>query len=385
MRSEARTSGSGHAASTPSPRTQSPRRGSSYSTTLRLSEDLPSKYSAWIPLKRSQPEIEAEQLARLVAHRADLLLRGGEEPAQATVRLQRDPLQLVARGADLRPGQEQAERKQHAERIDEIQAEQPARGPAAVKADVSQHGVAPGKARKQDFGVSAQQQVQRQQADAQRDDAAGEEACERQGKLEGGKVVVARGRRETEPRGAVAAVVDEHAAFRAEIEGVGHAKRGRHQQAAKEQHAEDVRLRALEAEAHVAVGRVARVELQRALDDPGHRRRDADDGGDRGQEMDLLQQRVSGEYHEHDDPALEDGHRVAEILERRVVQQRVAVEVALAAHLGPRRIDAERDDAQADVDDPDAEIFARAAREPERYGGRRLRNGAFSPLHDGPP
>src|SRR5271167_1482375 len=176
MRAEARTSGSGHAASMPSPRTQSPRRGSSSSTTLRPSDDLPSKYSAWISLKRSQPEIEAEQIACLLAHRADLLLRGSEESAQAAVRLPRDALQLVARGANLRPGQEQAEREQHAERIDEIQAEQPARGPAAVEADVPQHGVAPGEARKQDFGVGAQQQVERQQADAQRDNAADEEA-----------------------------------------------------------------------------------------------------------------------------------------------------------------------------------------------------------------
>ncbi|WP_026613159.1 hypothetical protein [Ensifer aridi] len=44
-------------------------------------------------------------------------------------------------------------------------------------------------------------------------------------------------------------------------------------------------------------------------------------------------------------------------------QHGVAIEVPVAANLGPGGIDAERDDRQQDIDDPDTEIFAGAAGE----------------------
>src|SRR5690606_22168600 len=51
---------------------------------------------------------------------------------------------------------------------------------------------------------------------------------------------------------------------------------------------------------------------------------------------------------------------------------RAAIEITGAAHLGPRRIDAQRDDGQQQVDDPDAEIFAAGAAEREmlRFVGK---------------
>src|SRR5258707_8878568 len=36
----------------------------------------------------------------------------------------------------------------------------------------------------------------------------------------------------------------------------------------------------------------------------------------------------------------------------------MAVEIAALAHLGPGRVDAQRDDGEGEVDDPDAEVFA---------------------------
>src|SRR5262249_50905809 len=54
------------------------------------------------------------------------------------------------------------------------------------------------------------------------------------------------------------------------------------------------------------------------------------------------------------------------------------VDVSLLAHLAPCRIDAEREDRQAEADDPDTEILARASRKPERVH-RWTESGVFHP------
>src|SRR5207249_9756024 len=62
-------------------------------------------------------------------------------------------------------------------------------------------------------------------------------------------------------------------------------------------------------------------------------------------------------------PALQDGDRVAAVFEALAVDTCVPVEIAPPAHLRPRRVDAERDDGEGEVDDPDAEVFAGARAE----------------------
>ncbi len=70
----------------------------------------------------------------------------------------------------------------------------------------------------------------------------------------------------------------------------------------------------------------------------------------------------------HDGAALEDGGGTAVVIEARAVQPRVAVEVLHRADLGPGRVDAQRDNGQQGIDDPDAEkLGARADElEPQR-------------------
>jgi hypothetical protein len=50
------------------------------------------------------------------------------------------------------------------------------------------------------------------------------------------------------------------------------------------------------------------------------------------------------------------------ILEGPAEQDGIAEEVTVAPHLGPGGVDAERDDRQKDIDDPDAEIFRSSSR-----------------------
>src|SRR5476649_1623039 len=67
------------------------------------------------------------------------------------------------------------------------------------------------------------------------------------------------------------------------------------------------------------------------------------------------------------------------VIEALAVDQRVAVKVALFAHLGPGGINAERQYGQREVDDPDAEVFRGRAGEFDRIAdfvrGRALARG----------
>ncbi len=74
---------------------------------------------------------------------------------------------------------------------------------------------------------------------------------------------------------------------------------------------------------------------------------------------------VGDQQQQHDDAADQDLYRPRVIVEAGAGEMGIAVEIALAANLGPGRIDAERDDRKKHVDDPDAEIFAGGAGEGE--------------------
>src|SRR5690606_25576777 len=89
-----------------------------------------------------------------------------------------------------------------------------------------------------------------------------------------------------------------------------------------------------------------------------------------------------------DDPADQDRLGAGMVVECRAREPGVAMEVALAPDLGPGRIDAEADDRQQQVDDPDPKVLAARSREDDRTqppaGTRRgapARGPARKPLH----
>ena len=122
-----------------------------------------------------------------------------------------------------------------------------------------------------------------------------------------------------------------------------------------------------EVEADIAVAGDAGAEAQAAHDEPwrGKNQRERDQAADH--RLELQRQIVDDEHAQHDQPADQDPHRLGMIVEAGAGEPGIAVEIALAAHFRPGRVDAQRDDRQKHVDDPDAEIFARRAGERELF------------------
>ena len=121
--------------------------------------------------------------------------------------------------------------------------------------------------------------------------------------------------------------------------------------------------RAVEPETDVAVTAVARHETKGLKHQP---RKNAVAYGKQCEadfRSDLLHCVVNDHAQPDDQIAFQNGSRVAVILEGMPVQQRVRVEVPPRSDLRPRRVNPERDHRQKNVDDPDAKILARVARE----------------------
>jgi len=145
-----------------------------------------------------------------------------------------------------------------------------------------------------------------------------------------------------------------------------------------------------EVEAHIAITGHARVEAHAARHEP----RDEEDADHADQSADHRRECqcevVGDQQRQHDDAADQDADGIGVVIEAGAGEPGIAVEIALAAHLRPGRVDAERDDRQEHIDDPDAEIFAGRAGEaellaaefdrPSRGRGFRLGPLVHSPL-----
>ena len=140
--------------------------------------------------------------------------------------------------------------------------------------------------------------------------------------------------------------------------------------------------RAGEAESQAAPARVGEAELHRGAQQRRKHDREDHHRHHRGAFREASCQRIAHDQHTDEDVAAQHLERIAVEIERVAVDQRVAVEVAQPTHLGPRVVQAQRDDGQQQVDDPDPEIFAARARETNferaleglrRRGGRRPR------------
>jgi hypothetical protein len=77
----------------------------------------------------------------------------------------------------------------------------------------------------------------------------------------------------------------------------------------------------------------------------------------------LGRERINDKQNDRDDAALQNGLWVTEVIERVAVESRVAVKVSLLPDLRPRRVDAERDQREEQIDDPDPEVLAGGTRE----------------------
>ncbi len=128
-------------------------------------------------------------------------------------------------------------------------------------------------------------------------------------------------------------------------------------------------------EAQAPVRRVARVEHERAHDEPGQPQQEHPPHRVSRGRVELARERVDYEYDECDDPSLQDRLGAGEIIERIAVEAGAAVEVALLADLRPRRVDPQRDEREEEIDDPDAEVLGGRAGElrPEDSLGCRRR------------
>jgi hypothetical protein len=128
---------------------------------------------------------------------------------------------------------------------------------------------------------------------------------------------------------------------------------------------------AAETEAEAAPRGVAGVEGESADEEPRHGDREDEGEAEVEDRRDGLAEGEQQEERGDDEVAFEDFYGVGEILEGVAEEAGVGVKIAALADLGPRGVEAERDDGEEDVDDPDFEILLPFAGEDR--GVRRLR------------
>src|SRR5205807_8378560 len=121
--------------------------------------------------------------------------------------------------------------------------------------------------------------------------------------------------------------------------------------------------RSLKVEAQAAVGRIARIEAERAKEQPRKRKHSRGPERIAGLRVELSGNSVNREDGEGDDPAVEDGLRAGKVVEAIPVQARAAVEIPALADLRPSGIDPEASEREEKVGDPDAEILGGRAGE----------------------
>ena len=101
------------------------------------------------------------------------------------------------------------------------------------------------------------------------------------------------------------------------------------------------------------------------------RRRDGGhghDGHQPGHGRHITRHRIQHQQHHHQQGAAQHPLGGAVEVERRAVDQGVAVKIFQPPHLGPRVVQAQRHQHQQQVDDPDAKVFTARAGETDVYG-----------------
>ena len=149
---------------------------------------------------------------------------------------------------------------------------------------------------------------------------------------------------------------------------------------------------ARKAKAQSAPTGVGQAELHRRLEQGGPQGRYHHQGQQAGSGRKFAGSRIAGKQHGHQRIALEHLFGITMKAQGLAGDQGVAVKVAQLANLGPRKVDAQCDQRQQQVDNPDSEIFTAGAGKNQRqvlgrfvfpgYGIQQCFHGA--PLRDGP-
>ena len=185
---------------------------------------------------------------------------------------------------------------------------------------------------------------------------------------------------------AKAVVVDIVLVARPPRQGIGGEQGDRRQQRPTDISAKRAAIGAGEIEPDIAIAAVAGIEAQRGHHQPrnGEKEEQGPDKSHGRHEMDgraVSQKDAAG-----DQAAQKNAQRRAMIIEIMFADISVAVEIALVANLRPGAEDAQRDDGQRQVDDPDFEIFAARSFEPELMADHRRRwRRVCSDVHSNSP
>jgi len=151
------------------------------------------------------------------------------------------------------------------------------------------------------------------------------------------------------------------------------------QQPIAEKNPASLAVRSGKTEAQAPVAGIEGAEAEGTDHQPGHRQGEAADRHAVSQRPHRLGQRQAHQRSQCNAAPLEDGPGFAVVGKGGTGQLQIAVEILLAADLGPGRVKAEGDDAEQQIDDPDAEIFTATAGElqalPVSRNSRSRRDG----------
>ena len=121
--------------------------------------------------------------------------------------------------------------------------------------------------------------------------------------------------------------------------------------------------RARKRERDIAIARIACAKLQTAHDRPRVEQRVCGDHAQCERHADFLQCGTNREDNQCYHTSLQNLFRVAGVIEGMSVEQGAVVKILFAPHFGPCRINAEGNNRQQEIDNPDGEIFGTFAAE----------------------
>jgi hypothetical protein len=175
---------------------------------------------------------------------------------------------------------------------------------------------------------------------------------------EDGGIELPDARRDLERPIAIAKIVDDVVAVPSRCDGRSQSQAENRNDRAQDESLHGATIGADEVETDVAVARDAGGEADAPVDQIGEAKNKERNQEHIDQRDDVGGDEIGDETSQHDQATLEDGQRLSVIVESMPVDASVAVEITLAAYLGPGGVDADRQNREKNVDDPDPEILS---------------------------
>ena len=119
--------------------------------------------------------------------------------------------------------------------------------------------------------------------------------------------------------------------------------------------------RAGKAKTQSAIAAVMQPETDRTLYQPRKHRQQNQQNQQAQTNTESKREVVTDQQQDADDAPFQYGNGIAVVIETVPQQRRVAIEILQAAHLGPGRVNPQREYRQREIDDPDAKVFAAVA------------------------